>query len=70
MAKTKTNNLADIAKVAHTVGDKLNDSFIETEDLKVIQMALKAYNLAVNCKKTELIHKKLTGKPAVVKGIN
>jgi len=67
---TKTETLADIAKVCHQSGDTLNDMFKETKDLKVIQLALKSYNTVISCKKTELINKKLSGTPAKIKGIN
>jgi hypothetical protein len=67
---TKTENLSDIAKVTHQMGDTLNDTFNSTKDLKVAEIALKAYNTAIQCRKTQIIHKKLTGIPDNINGID
>lgn len=67
---TKTNTLAEAAKIGHSIGDTLNDKFIESNDIKVAEAAIRAYNLAVSCKKTEILHKKLTGMPDKIEGIS
>lgn len=59
----KTNNLSDVTKVCTEIGDKLANQYDKTDDLKVCQTALKAYNTAISAGKTQLIYKKLTGKP-------
>ena len=69
MEKIETNNLSDIARVAHQIGDKLANKFNESEDLKVAQLTFKAYTLVVNVKKTQVIVKKLTGEPKQIEGI-
>jgi hypothetical protein len=67
---TKTNNLNDIRKVSQEMGDNITDLFYTTQDIKVAAIALKAYNTAISCVKTQLINKKMTGKPATIQGIN
>ena len=66
MSKTKTRTIDDVRDVMLSMGDKLNDNFIKTEDLKVAQTAMGAYKTAINAMKTQIIYKKLTGMPAEI----
>lgn len=69
MLKTKSNTLNDIRKISQGMGDNLTNLFYETTDIKVASIALKAYNTAIACVKTQLINKKMTGKPTSIGGI-
>ena len=59
----KTANLSSITKVACKIGDDLANSYNRQKDLKVAQTALKAYGTAINAAKTQIVYKKLTGRP-------
>jgi FtsZ-binding cell division protein ZapB len=59
----QTINVSDVRKALQNMGDSNATLYNETQDLKVCQTAIKAYNSAINAAKAQLIHKKLTGLP-------
>lgn len=60
----KTNKIDDVRRVLQDIGDKTSQMFEDTKDLKVCQTSIKAYSAAINAAKTQIIYKKLTGKPS------
>jgi len=65
--KIKTMNVGDVIKVTQEIGDTLSNQYYALKDLKVAQGALSAYKTAISAAKTQLIYKKLTGKPGEIK---
>lgn len=69
-SKTKktfvTESITDVRKAVQGIGDTLNEAFYHTGDLKVAQGAISAYSAAINASRTQLIYKKLTGKPSEI----
>jgi len=65
--KTKSSNVEGIVPIALNMGDELVDLWNETQDLKVAQTALAAYNMAIKSTQIQIINKKLTGKPNKIK---
>lgn len=59
----KTLNVSDVIQVTKDIGDTLSTTFEKTKDIKVAEASLKAYGTAMTGAKTQLIYKKLTGKP-------
>lgn len=70
MLKIKTNSITEVAKVLQNMGDSLSNKYYQTEDLKVAQTSIKAYNSAINAIKTQIIYKKLTGTPKNIKNLD
>lgn len=66
MSKTKTTTVSTVRKQLQKIGDKANDIYKDTEDLRAANTALKAYNGAINASKAQLIYKKMTGKPGQI----
>ena len=64
MKKTKTVTINDVREACQSIGDKVNDTFKATGDLKAAQSAISAYSTAISAAKAQLIYKKLTGTPA------
>ncbi len=64
MKKTKTVTINDVRQACQSIGDKVNDTFNATGDLKAAQSAISAYSTAISAAKAQLIYKKLTGTPA------
>ena len=62
----KTNTVIDVINVTRDMGDKLATGYEATGDLKVAEIALKAYNTALSGSKVQLIYKKFTGKPTSI----
>lgn len=62
----KTNSINDVRKACQNIGDSLATAYNGTGDLKVAQGALSAYKTAINAAKTQIIYKKLTGKPGKI----
>jgi hypothetical protein len=65
--KIKTMNVGDVIKVTQEIGDALSNQYYALKDLKVAQGALSAYKTAISAAKTQLVYKKLTGKPGEIK---
>ena len=63
MSKIKTVTVTDVRKELQKIGDKANNLYDSTSDLKAAQIALKAYNGSINAAKAQLIYKKMTGSP-------
>jgi hypothetical protein len=61
--KTKTTNVNDVRKTVQEIGDKLNDLYVETNDVKVAQSAVQAYSVAIKAAQAQVVYKKLTGSP-------
>ena len=59
-SKSSCNDLIDKSKKA---GDRLLQEHENTKDINTVQVAISAYNTAVNAARVQLIYKKLTGKP-------
>lgn len=64
--KVKTDTVTDVREQLQKIGDKANNLYNDTDDLKAAQTALKAYNGAISAAKAHLIYKKLTGKPGKI----
>jgi hypothetical protein len=62
MAK-KVHISKDVSDTLLDMGYKLNDKFNSTEDIKVAQTAIAAFNVAIKLKQTQVIYKKMTGTP-------
>ena len=62
MAK-KVHISKDVSDTLLDMGYKLNDKFNLTEDIKVAQTAIAAFNVAIKLKQTQVIYKKMTGTP-------
>lgn len=64
MAKKKTpSNITDVINITRNMGNELNAQYTKSKDLKVAQLSLKAYSTAINAAKTQVVYKKLTGRP-------
>jgi len=66
-AKKKTLTISDVRVACQEIGDNINDTFKKTGDLKAAQGAINAYRTAISAAKTQLVYKKLTGKPGEIK---
>jgi hypothetical protein len=64
---TNTQNATDLRSNALSIGDQCKDMFDGSKDLKAAQMALKGYATANSIIKSQLVYKKMAGKPATVK---
>ncbi len=64
---TNTQNATDLRNNALSIGDQCKDMFDGSKDLKAAQMALKGYATANSIIKSQLVYKKMAGKPATVK---
>ena len=62
MAK-KVHISKDVSDTLLDMGYKLNDKFNLTENIKVAQTAIAAFNVAIKLKQTQVIYKKMTGTP-------
>lgn len=62
----QTTNVNDVRKALQNMGDSNATLYNETQDLKVCQTAIKAYNSAINAAKTQIIYKKITGTPGEI----
>jgi type II secretory pathway pseudopilin PulG len=63
----KTINVSDVISVTSAMGDSLATQYNKTNDLKVAQIALNAYQTAISGAKAQVIYKKLTGSPQIIK---
>jgi hypothetical protein len=52
------------------MGDKLKNTFDDTNDIKVAAQAIAAYNTAIKCGTVQVIYKKLTGTPSDISFLN
>jgi hypothetical protein len=66
----QSNTIEDIVPVMLDMGDKLTDSWEKSQDLKVAQTAIAAYNMAIKATAIQLINKKLTGMPKTIKALS
>lgn len=64
--KTTATKVKHVIDITRDMGNSLNDMYLETNDLKVAQMSLKAYGTAINAAKAQIVYKKLTGKPTKI----
>lgn len=64
--KIKTKTITDVIKVTKDIGDTLANAFDDTNDIKVATASLDAYRTAILGSRTQLIYKKLTGKPGTI----
>ena len=62
MAK-KIHISKDVSDTLLDMGYKLSNKFDSTEDIKVAQTAIAAFNVAIKLKQTQVIYKKMTGTP-------
>lgn len=62
MAK-KAIKISDVINITRDMGTELNAQYVKNKDLKVAQLSLKAYSTAINAAKTQVVYKKLTGRP-------
>jgi hypothetical protein len=62
----KTTTVTDVINVTREIGDNLATKFENTGDIKVASASLDAYKTAISGSKTQLIYKKLTGKPGTI----
>lgn len=62
--KKKTLTVTQVRENLQEIGDKAKDLYDDTGDLKAAQTAISAYGAAINAAKTQVIYKKLVGKPA------
>jgi hypothetical protein len=62
----KTKTVTDVIKITKDIGDTLATAFDSTGDIKVATACLDAYKTAISASKTQLIYKKLTGKPGAI----
>ena len=53
----------EVADTLLDMGYSLNAKFEATEDIKVAQTAIAAFNTAIKLKQTQVIYKKMTGTP-------
>jgi hypothetical protein len=68
MAKSiKTKNVTHIINNNNNMGDTLKGIFDKTYDIKVAHESINAYRTAINAAKAQLIYKKLTGSPGIIK---
>ena len=65
--KTVTKTASDLRKNSLEIADGCKDIWDEREDLKAAQVALKGYATANSVTKSQLIYKKMSGKPANIK---
>lgn len=63
---SKKSKCEELISKSQDIGDKLLLEYEKTQDLKVVQTALSAFKAAVNAAKSQLIYKKLTGRPAMM----
>ena len=66
MAK-KSKNVTAVINDNNSMGDTLKNIFEKTKDIKVAHESINAYRTAINAAKAQLIYKKLTGSPSVIK---
>ena len=64
--KVKTDTISSVRKELQNIGDSAATVFNTTTDLKSAELAMKAYNGAVNAAKTQLMYKKMTGLPGSI----
>lgn len=64
--KTQTVTVNDVRVTCQTIGDKLNDNYEKTGDLKSAQGAIQAYSTAIKAAQAQLVYKKLTGSPGKI----
>jgi hypothetical protein len=62
MAK-KEHTVKKVSDLLFDMGSNLNDKFEETEDIKVAQQAIAAFNVGIKAYQTQVVYKKLTGTP-------
>lgn len=67
MGQIKTENVTDVIAVTQRIGDKLANQYEKANDLKVAQTSLSAYKTAISAAKAQVIYKKLTGNPEMIK---
>ena len=65
MAK-KVHISKDVSDTLLDMGYKLSNKFDSTEDIKVAQTAIAAFNVAIKLKQTQVIYKKMTGTPTKI----
>ena len=65
MAK-KIHISKDVSDTLLDMGYKLSNKFDSTEDIKVAQTAIAAFNVAIKLKQTQVIYKKMTGTPTKI----
>ena len=63
----KTLNVSGVITTAQEMGDALANQYNKTKDLKVAQISLSAYKTAISAAKAQVIYKKLTGNPEMIK---
>jgi hypothetical protein len=59
----KNHEVKKITETLFDMGNKLNDKFNETDDIKVAQQAISAFNVGIKAYQTQVTYKKLTGTP-------
>jgi hypothetical protein len=65
--KTVTKTASDLRINALQIADGCKDIWDQREDLKAAQVALKGYATANSVTKSQLIYKKMSGKPVNIK---
>ena len=65
--KNKVKNVTDVINNNNNMGDSLKGIFDKTLDIKVAHESINAYRTAINAAKAQLIYKKLTGSPGIIK---
>ena len=70
MAKKKTKDVEDIFNRVSNIADILDAQFDNNKDVKTASESIKAYKAALDCKKTQIAYKKLTGEPERILGLD
>jgi len=66
MSNNKKPTISNVISKNNKLGDVLADVYYEDGDLKVAQLALKAYSNTINAAKTQVIYKKGKGTPGTI----
>lgn len=65
--KIKEKNVTFVINDNNNMGNTLKNMFEKTKDIKVARESINAYRTAINAAKAQLIYKKLTGTPGIIK---
>lgn len=59
----KNHKVKEIADTLFDMGHKLNAKFNSTDDVRVAQQAIAAFNVGIKAQQTQVTYKKMTGVP-------
>lgn len=62
----QTTKIEEVRKELLSIGDVTKQVFDNTKDLNAAKIAISAYSAAINSAKTQVMYKRLSGKPETI----